>query len=177
MFVDFVGGNLRLQSNSPCINAGNNACAPGNSDLDGRPRIVGGTVDMGAYEFDQGVSGAFIAWLQQYGLPIDGSADFADPDSDGMNNWQEWVCGTGPTNALSALRLLAPVTAGTNVTVTWQSVTSVTYFLERRTSLGPTSGFATLATNIPGQQGTTIFTDTNTIGVGPRFYRVGVGRQ
>jgi hypothetical protein len=43
--------NLRLQSNSPCINAGNNSYLNSTIDLDGNPRIVGGTVDMGAYEY------------------------------------------------------------------------------------------------------------------------------
>ena len=174
LFVDYAGGNLRRQSNSPCINAGNNAYAAGLTDLDGRPRIVGGTVDIGAFEFQGPSMGEFIVWLQQYGLPTDGSADYTDSDHDGMNNWQEWRCGTCPTNALSALRLLSASPAGTNVTVTWQSVAGVSYFLERCTNLVSLPPFGPLATNLPGQSGTTSFTDTNAVRLAPLFYRVGV---
>jgi hypothetical protein len=174
-FVDLASGNLRLQSNSPCIDRGDNFYAGGTTDLDGRARIVGGTVDMGSYEFQPGATGAFIGWLGQYGLPTDGSADYADSDGDGMNNWQEWVCGTNPTNAASVLRVLTPVPVGTNLTVSWQSALGIGYFLQRTTNLAVPGSFIPLATNLAGQAGVTSFTDTNAVGVGPFFYRVRVG--
>jgi hypothetical protein len=45
-------GNLWLRAESPAINAGDNSLVPAGItfDLDNNPRIVGGTVDMGAYE-------------------------------------------------------------------------------------------------------------------------------
>jgi len=49
-FIDYAGGNYRLQTNSPCINAGSNGCLTVTVDLDGAPRVVDGIVDMGAYE-------------------------------------------------------------------------------------------------------------------------------
>jgi len=175
LFVDYAGGNLRLQFNSPCINAGLNAYAPGPTDLDGLPRIVRGTVDIGAYEFQGPGSVISYAWLQRYGLPTDGSADATDPDADGLNTWQEWRCQTDPTNALSVLRLLSASRADTNVTVTWQSVEGVGYFLERSTDLSASPPFTLLVPNLASQAGTTSFTDTKAA-VAPRlFYRVGVG--
>ncbi|MCL1920588.1 MAG: right-handed parallel beta-helix repeat-containing protein, partial [Kiritimatiellaeota bacterium] len=51
LFADAANGDFHLQEGSPCINKGYNAYAPGDSDLDGNPRIYNGTVDMGAYEY------------------------------------------------------------------------------------------------------------------------------
>ncbi len=51
LFVSYANGNVRLQPNSPCINAGNNAYVTTVTDLDGNPRVAGGTVDIGAYEY------------------------------------------------------------------------------------------------------------------------------
>jgi hypothetical protein len=174
LFVDQPNGNFLLQSTSPCINAGANAYAPAGLDLDGSPRISGGTVDVEAYEFQNPASTISYAWLQQFGFPMDGTADTLDSDRDGMNNWQEWRAGTDPTNGLSALQMLAPTNGASGVTVTWQSVTNRSYYLQRSLDLSAQPPFMNAQSNIVGQAGTTTFTDTSAIGAGPFFYRVGV---
>jgi len=48
-----LAGDLRLQFESPVRDVGNNSFVTGiTTDLDGNPRIVGGTVDLGAFEGD-----------------------------------------------------------------------------------------------------------------------------
>ena len=51
-FVDPANGNYHLQGGSPCVSVGaTNAPSLPSTDLDGKPRVVGGMVDLGCYEF------------------------------------------------------------------------------------------------------------------------------
>jgi PKD repeat protein len=174
-FIDRVHGNYRLQTNSPCLNVGDNSVVLGDVDLDGRPRIVDGTVDIGAYEFQSPGLGEFLGWLQSYGLPRDGSADHIDSDGDGFDNYVEWKTGTVPTDIASVLKVVAHVQPGiAGVVLTWPSTTGVNYFVQRGSDLSAPAPFVTIQDNVAGQTSTTSFTDTNAIGTGPFFYRVGV---
>ena len=49
------------------------------------------------------------------------------------------------------------------------------YFLECSTNLAAAPVFTCVATNFPGQSGTTTHSHTNAASFGPLFYRVGVG--
>jgi hypothetical protein len=42
--------NFRLKPGSPAVDAGTQAHGVASTDLDGNSRVVGGTVDIGAYE-------------------------------------------------------------------------------------------------------------------------------
>ncbi len=91
-----------------------------------------------------------------------------------MNHWQDWIAGLDPTNPLSVLQMTSATNCGSNIVVTWQSVTNITYYLQRATNLGVQPAFLPLASNLVGQVGTTSYTDTNAPAPGPYFYRVGV---
>jgi len=71
----WINGDYHLLPGSPCINAGdpNYIAEPNETDLDGRPRVIGGRIDMGAYEFR---------------AP---RTLYVDDDATGANNGSSWV--------------------------------------------------------------------------------------
>jgi hypothetical protein len=175
LFVNSASGDFRLQSNSACINAGKNANIVDDLDLNGLPRIVSGTVDIGAYEFQSSASMLSYEWAQRYGFPTDGTADFSDGDGDGMSNYGEWRSDTVPTNVLSVLRIVGITNTTSGIRVTWNCVSSRNYYMERATNLAFGSPFQNINNFVPGGSSPTRnYVDTTATNGGPYFYRVGV---
>jgi len=172
MFVNPDSGNFQWHMNSPCINSGDSAYVTVATDLAGNPRIRGGTVDMGAYEYQTPSSILSYAWAQQYGLPTDGSADYLDTDGIGMKNWQKSIADLNPTNPASVLAMLPPTITNSamGVTVSWDSVNTRSYYLTRATNLVAQPPFSMVQSNLAGQAGVTSFTDTTATNGGPYFF-------
>jgi hypothetical protein len=174
-FVSAAANNYRLSVGSPCINAGSNADAQGTTDLDGNPRVIGGVVDMGAYECTSGstANGIPWSWLLKYGLATDGSADHQQADSDTFDNGEEYIADTDPTNAASYFH----ITAVSNLppwTVYFEASAGRRYTLSGVSNLSsgawsPVPG----AGPRPGTGGQDSLSDTNVPPKGP-FYRLKV---
>jgi hypothetical protein len=83
---------------------------------------------------------------QYYGNPFAGNA-MTDEDSDGFNNWEEYIADTQPTNYSS--RLQAPVLTGS----TWQILNTTTarqYSIYSTTNLLDSTSWTALFTNETG---------------------------
>ncbi|MEZ0611428.1 choice-of-anchor Q domain-containing protein [Fibrella sp. WM1] len=93
VFINAQSSNYRLSTNSPAINAGDPATAMylTTTDLDGNPRLRGGRVDMGAYEFDCGSSGCYTG----------GNDTVESVQSGGWNQPYTWTCNCIPDSTRS----------------------------------------------------------------------------
>ena len=171
-FVDVLNGDFHLVTNSPCINSGAARYMAAGPDFDGNPRVSGGKPDIGAFEFQDPASTVSYAWLLANGFPTDGSADFADPDGDHMSNHDEWLAGTDPHDPESALRMFTPVAEADSVLLSWQSVGTRTYTLERATNVSSAANFTPIAENLFGQPPANGFRDYPPADATAVFYRV-----
>lgn len=69
-----------------------------------------------------------------FGSATNGDSE-ADPDLDGILNWQEYLAGTNPTNALSRLEFAGAGLDGNCITVRWQGAPGRVYVVECSTAL------------------------------------------
>ncbi len=94
-FFDPINGDFHLRPSSGCVNTGTNGAPviPG-LDLDGGPRIVNGTVDLGCYEFNNGA-------LHPADTNIDWTISLAEfnPYAYAWQNSLPWATGPTPITA------------------------------------------------------------------------------
>jgi len=100
-------------------------------------------------------------------------ADAADPDADGHTTW-EWRCLNQPYQRALGVAPVDPESDSTNVDVDLAERGRGELFPGAEHEPVGNRPFTLRATNLPGQPGTTRFTDTNAAPLSPSFYRVGV---
>jgi hypothetical protein len=131
-------------------------------------------VDLTLLQSDQDSSGNGLpdGWQMQYfgHLGVDPNAD---PDRDGMSNYQEYFAGTDPTNSVSQFRILsATPQIGGGMLLTWSSVANRSYSLLRSTNL--LSGFDVIDTGVGATPPLNAYQDVPPDGPKTYFYRVTV---
>lgn len=180
----FVTGAFQLSAASPCINTGNNEpFTLGSTDLAGQPRICGGRVDMGAYEYAPGPDtgdydgdGIPNDWESRLGLnPAVSNSPSMDSDGDGRPDIEEYVADTQPKNSASYFPLveLTSPPLGMMVLVVDPTSTARVYGVHWITNLLAAPQIWTLIPPEKTGSGSAVtFTVTND---GPgRIYRTGV---
>jgi hypothetical protein len=99
------------------------------------------------------------------------AADTADPDGDGMTNAQEFAAGTNPNSRASALKVSSVAKSGSDMLVSFPSVSGKTYTVQRSDTL-QSGSWTTVQSGIAGTGGTVQVTDTGGALQPRRFYRV-----
>ena len=184
MFVAADGGDFRLSTNSPCVEAGTNqAWMAAGMDLEGKPRLLGTNVDIGAYEviplwLDSNTNGMPDWWEWEYSHNTTGMVAGADTDNDYVINLYEYLAGTLPNDSASFLGMNGFGVQGSGVTglvVRWQSVAGKLYNVDRATNLTENPAFGNIYTGVVGRMDITTITDATATAKTPYFYRVGIG--
>ena len=125
--------------------------------------------------FDANNDGLLDAWLAFYfgSTTSSNAAPTADPDHDGLNNLNEFINLTDPTNASSVERLQAMALEPQSVVLSWNAARGRMYSLQKTVSLSAPN-WQSVATGMIGDN--TNHTSANS-SPGTSFYRLGVSSQ
>jgi hypothetical protein len=118
-------------------------------------------------------------WMLTYfhhapGPAADQSRATDDADHDGVSNLQEYLAGTNPTNAASALRITSLSAASNGVRLSWTTVGGKKYALQTNSALSaPFSDLSPVIVTPGTSEAATNFLDPTAISNAPaRYYRV-----
>ena len=176
-----LGGWTTFSTNSPCIDTGS-IHSPNYNE----PAPNGGIINIGAYGNSSeaslsvdtdgdGLSDTFETyararrWAQYSYIPFGTSITNADTDGDASTDYEEFVAGTDPLNAIQCFQItnLYPIVSN-NFLLSWYSVEDRFYSIESSTNL--MSGFDVIVSNISATP------PVNTYSVGltnvPTYFRI-----
>ena len=92
-----------------------------------------------------------------------------DPDGDGMNNLQEYLAGTDPTNSTSYVHIISITATNGNNIIVWTSTAGKNYQVYATTNLP--AGFTSISGTIPSGGATTSYTDSGVTDA-TKYYKV-----
>jgi Regulator of chromosome condensation (RCC1) repeat/Fibronectin type III domain/Bacterial TSP3 repeat len=128
---------------------------------------------------DSDGDGISDCWTFQYfghptGQTNDSSLAESDPDGDGLNNIQELLAGSIPTNSASALRIIGVTREGNNVRVTWIIAPGHTNMVEAApVPAGPYTNISPGISNKGSGEFSANYLDLGAVTNAPgRFYRI-----
>ncbi len=121
---------------------------------------------------DSNTNGLPDFWEQAYFGSPTGAVRDADDDGDGMSNWQEYLAGTDPTNALSSLMITNISATADGQNLSFSSSRFRTYRLQAASALGTQAVWSNKTDTLYGTGGAVTVNDRNV--TGPCFYRLQV---
>jgi hypothetical protein len=188
LWGDAVAGRLKFKvpasaSSAACYQVVFSQASASPTGLGTFPQSVqNGIVKMTAVPPTSWNDGISDVWRLRYfgSLTDPSSAANADPDGDGISNWNEYIAGTNPVDAHSALRVqsrldnAAPNANGQpSVILNWSSVEGRHYSVEAAASLGGAQ-WTPVATDLAGTGETLEFKDASGAAAEGKYYRVRV---
>jgi hypothetical protein len=120
-------------------------------------------------EIEGGDNGLPVDWQLEY-FGRTGVDPLADPDGDGSNTRAEYLAGTDPTDADSALAFVGVGQVGGENRLEWSSVAGRSYAVQRSTSAA--GGFEDVATGVAAAPPVNVWVDESAPGPGPYYYRL-----
>ncbi len=126
-------------------------------------------------DFDSNTNSLPDWWEFKYSGNIHGLSPTDDPDHDGMNNLQEWIARTDPTNPASFFQIDTITCSGVVATLTFAGWSDRRYTIHACDTPLTSAVWNPLTTNaFPGADGPTTWIDTNFPAAFTRFYRLDV---